>query len=62
MYGHDTDFIKNKLGGTRQIPEYFESFRDADGSVKNLPNWFFVDWVSKWNRGMPPNHYLEILL
>ena len=53
-YGKDTDFVKNKLGGTRQILDYFEGFRDTDGSVKNLPNWFFVDWVSKWNRGMPP--------
>lgn len=53
-YGKDTDFVKNKLGGTRQILDYFEGFRDADGSIKNLPNWFFVDWVAKWNRGMPP--------
>ncbi|MEA5461474.1 alpha-L-rhamnosidase C-terminal domain-containing protein [Arcicella sp. LKC2W] len=53
-YGKDTDFVKNKLGGTRQILDYFEGFRDTDGSIKNLPNWFFVDWVAKWNRGMPP--------
>lgn len=54
MYGADSTFIQNKLGGTRQIINYFEGFRDKDGSLKNLPNWFFVDWVKKWNRGMPP--------
>ena len=54
MYGQDPNFVRNKLGGTRQILDYFESFRDADGFIKNLPNWFFVDWADKWNRGMPP--------
>ena len=54
MYGKDSNFVKNKLGGTRQILDYFESFRDTDGSIKNLPNWFYVDWADKWNRGMPP--------
>ncbi len=54
MYGSDSAFIANKLHGSRQILHYFENFRDKDGSLKNLPNWFFVDWVQKWNRGMPP--------
>ncbi|MES2794883.1 MAG: amylo-alpha-1,6-glucosidase [Bacteroidota bacterium] len=54
MYGSDSTFVQNKLHGTRQIINYFEGFRDKDGSLKNLPNWFFVDWVKKWNRGMPP--------
>lgn len=54
MYGPDSAFVQNKLHGTRQIINYFEGFRDKDGSLKNLPNWFFVDWVKKWNRGMPP--------
>jgi alpha-L-rhamnosidase len=54
MYGSDSTFIQNKLGGTRQIINYFEGFREKDGSLKNLPNWFFADWVKKWNRGMPP--------
>ncbi|MCP9755523.1 alpha-rhamnosidase [Lacihabitans sp. CCS-44] len=54
MYGSDSTFVQNKLQGTRQIINYFEGFRDKEGSLKNLPNWFFVDWVKKWNRGMPP--------
>ena len=54
MYGQDADFVKNKLGGTRQVLDYFEGFRDTEGSIKNLPNWFYVDWAEKWIRGMPP--------
>jgi alpha-L-rhamnosidase len=54
MYGADSAFIAHKLQGSRQILHYFEGFRAKDGSLKNLPNWFFVDWVKKWNRGMPP--------
>lgn len=53
-YGNDMEFVKQKLGGTRQVLSYFERFREADGSLKNLPNWFFVDWADHWERGMPP--------
>jgi len=54
MYGADIDFVKNKLPGERQILNYFEKFQEADGSLKDLPNWFFTDWVEEWNRGMAP--------
>ncbi len=54
MYGNDRDFIKNKLPGARQVLNYFEGFQEADGSLKNLPSWTFSDWVSDWQRGMPP--------
>ncbi|KPM46742.1 alpha-L-rhamnosidase-related protein [Jiulongibacter sediminis] len=53
-YGDDLQFVKQKLGGTREVLSYFEQYRDVDGSVKNLPNWFFVDWADHWKRGMPP--------
>jgi alpha-L-rhamnosidase len=54
MYGPDSTFVKTKLMGVRQIIEYFEGFRDKEGSLKNVPNWFFVDWVPHWKSGMPP--------
>lgn len=54
MYGGDIDFVKNKLYGEREILNYFEKFQEADGSLKNLPNWFFTDWVNEWDRGMAP--------
>ncbi|MDR1114584.1 MAG: alpha-L-rhamnosidase N-terminal domain-containing protein [Tannerella sp.] len=56
MYGGDREFIINKLPGERQIMDYFNGFQDTDGSLKNLPNWAFVDWTfgTGWMRGMGP--------
>ena len=54
MYGADSSFVIDKLAGERQILNYFKGFQDADGSLKNLPNWFFADWVDGWQRGKAP--------
>ncbi len=54
MYGSDPDFVKPKLLGTRQILNYFITFIDEDGSLKNVPGWNYTDWVPEWGRGMAP--------
>lgn len=54
MYGKDHDFIKDKLFGTRQIMNYFISFTDADGSLKNVPGWNYTDWAPGWIWGTGP--------
>lgn len=54
MYGSDSDFVKSKVFGVRHILEYFENYIGKDGSVENLPNWFFTDWVNGWEHGMGP--------
>lgn len=56
-YGADTDFVKGKMGGVRQILEYFKSYQQADGSLKNTPQWMFTDWVDnakEWKAGAGP--------
>lgn len=53
-YGADGAFVRDKLFGTRQVLAYFEKFQDEDGSLKNLPNWSFTDWVNGWPRGIAP--------
>ncbi len=55
-YGGDEKFILDKLAGERQIMNYFKGYQDADGSIKNLPNWAFADWANGpgWRRGMGP--------
>ena len=55
-YGPDTNFIKGKLGGVRQILDYFKSYQLQDGSLKNTPQWMFTDWVDEkeWNSGVGP--------
>ena len=54
MYGSDIEFVKSKLGGVRQILQYFEQFQQEDGRVKDLPWWNFTDWVNvqRWPLGV----------
>ena len=54
MYGTDKSFLKDKLLGSRQIMNYFLSYLDKDGSLKNVPGWNFTDWASGWQRGTGP--------
>ncbi|MFN3849635.1 MAG: alpha-L-rhamnosidase N-terminal domain-containing protein [Spirosomataceae bacterium] len=56
-YGSDKDFVKSKIGGTRQILDYFRTYQQADGSLKNVPQWMFTDWVNdvkEWRAGTGP--------
>lgn len=54
MYGKDKEFLKKKLLGSRQILNYFISYLDEDGSLKNVPGWNFTDWVPDWKNGVAP--------
>ena len=56
MYGRDGQFVKDKLPGERQILTYFRHFQQADGSLKDAPNWLFSDWVTAkgWVFGVAP--------
>lgn len=55
-YAADVNFIKGKMGGVRQILDYFKSYQLADGSLKNTPQWMFTDWVDnkEWKSGTGP--------
>jgi hypothetical protein len=55
-YGSDTAFVKSKMGGVRQILDYFSRYQQADGSLKGVPQWMFTDWVMApdWNAGVGP--------
>lgn len=54
MYGNDSDFIRAKLLGTRQIMNYFIGLQSEDGSLKTVPGWNFTDWTEDWVQGVPP--------
>jgi len=54
MYGKDDSFLADKLLGSRQIMNYFLSYLDEDGSLKNVPGWNFTDWASGWRMGTGP--------
>jgi alpha-L-rhamnosidase len=57
MYRPDSQFIKDKLPGTRQVLSFFERYQQADGSLKNVPYWIFTDWSQGkgWDFGMAPS-------
>ncbi|RYF56488.1 MAG: alpha-rhamnosidase, partial [Cytophagaceae bacterium] len=56
MYGGNSQFVKDKLPGEREILNYFRHFQQADGSLKDAPNWLFSDWVTAkgWVFGVAP--------
>ena len=55
-YRPDSDFVKGKLNGVRQILSFFEGFQQKDGLLKDTPYWAFTDWVDDkgWQFGMAP--------
>lgn len=56
MYRNDSEFVKNKLNGVRQVLDFFSRYQESDGSLKNLPYWKFTDWIQSegWHMGQPP--------
>ncbi|MEP6684933.1 MAG: alpha-L-rhamnosidase N-terminal domain-containing protein, partial [Parafilimonas sp.] len=56
MYRNDSNFIKDKLIGERDILNFFSKYQQQDGSLKNTPYWTFVDWANgkDWSVGSPP--------
>jgi hypothetical protein len=56
MYTPDSEFVRRKLPGERQVLAFFDRHQEKDGSLKSTPYWVFADWVEDagWNDGMPP--------
>jgi alpha-L-rhamnosidase len=54
LYGSDPEFLKDKLLGARQILNYFITYLDTGGSLKNVPGWNFTDWAEGWRMGTGP--------
>lgn len=49
MYRPDSDFVKSKLPGMRDVLSFFSRYQQADGSVMNVPYWNFIDWAGNGN-------------
>ena len=54
MYVDDPASLRDKLPGSRMILDYFRHFQNEEGSLRNVPNWTFVDWVDSFERGKSP--------
>ncbi|HZY39235.1 MAG TPA: alpha-rhamnosidase [Mucilaginibacter sp.] len=45
MYRPDSDFVKGKLPGVRDVLDFFGRYQQADGSLRDVPYWNFIDWA-----------------
>jgi alpha-L-rhamnosidase len=45
MYRPDPQFIREELQGSRDVLTWFAKFENADGLLRQLPWWSFIDWV-----------------
>lgn len=56
MYRDDPAFVKQFLPGARQVLQFFSTYQQQDGSLKNAPYWEFTDWAegNGWHFGVPP--------
>ena len=54
MYRDDPVFVREMLPGARSVLAWFAAQQKANGSLKAMPWWDYVDWVRQWNGGVPP--------
>ena len=53
------DWLKARLPGLNHTLMGMEDFLNADGLLGKTPGWNFVDWVSSWRDGVPPDGNAE---
>jgi hypothetical protein len=54
MYAEDPEFVKEMLSGVHAVLEFYARYQQANGSLRKMPWWNFVDWVKQWPNGEPP--------
>jgi alpha-L-rhamnosidase len=53
-YGDNAAFVRTRLPGVASILAYFANRQVADGRLREVGWWNFVDWTSAWRSGVPP--------
>lgn len=51
----DIDFVKSIVGAVGFCVSYFEGWKTPEGIINPTDGCRFIDWVTEWNRGLPPN-------
>jgi alpha-L-rhamnosidase len=46
--------VRRMLPGVRAVLSFFEGYQKANGSLRPLPWWRYLDWVPSWRGGDPP--------
>ena len=47
LYRPDPDFVRSLVPGTRTVLNWFATYEQPDGLLREIPWWSFIDWVSK---------------
>jgi len=55
LWRDDPIFVKRCMAGVRATVEAYLQFVNEDGLVTPIPGWNFMDWVTGWEAGMPPD-------
>lgn len=64
MWHDDAAFLRVRMPGVRNALMNLALYEDADGLLRDLPGWNYLDWVKDWKdgqeSGVPPGcHYGE---
>jgi hypothetical protein len=53
MYRGDAEFVRSQIAGTRTVLDWFLSRQRADGMLRKISWWPFVDWGADFADGVP---------
>jgi alpha-L-rhamnosidase len=51
----EADFVRSLLPGTRAVLDAHLLHLNSRGLLENLRGWNFLDWVTEWEGGVPPD-------
>ena len=54
MHRDDPAFVRQRLAGIRGILDWYGRHVDSTGMLGPMPYWNYVDWSTRWPRGVPP--------
>ncbi len=55
LWRDDPPFVKRCMAGVRATVEAYLQLVNEDGLIASLPGWNFMDWVTEWEAGIPPD-------
>ena len=60
LWRDDMATVRDLMPGVRAVLDRYHSFVNADGLVEAPPGWNFMDWVTEWRGGVPPDGELGV--
>jgi alpha-L-rhamnosidase len=55
MWRDDMQFVADRMLGVRAVLDLFRTWVNEDDLVQAPKGWNFIDWVSGWGWGLPPD-------